>query len=397
MTTTIRQVRTPAGDPAWLVGGYDGVRALLTDPRLGRSHPDPERAARYSRSMIFGRPQPASPTERADHARMRRLLSPSFSARRLAGLRDRVSELVRGLLDEMERGGSPADLHEVLAFPLPVLVICELLGVPYTDREQFRRACDDAADMTDEARSMSGLATLWQYMVELVERKRSPLAGESRAGESRPGESDVEHVSDVLSDLLAAHVEDPAGLPTAEVAELGAALLFAGHETTVNAIDKGAVLLLTQPGRWDALGRDPELLAGAVEEILRLSLPIEEAPADRSATGLPRWAAADLDIAGTTVHAGELVLLDLHDANLDRRRFPAPTSLDPTRSDNPHLSFGHGPHYCIGAPLARIELHAVVAALVARFPGLRLAVPVGELRVRGERLTGGLAELPVTW
>ncbi len=254
MTTTIRQVCTPAGDPAWLVGGYDGVRALLTDPRLGRSHPDPERAARYSRSMIFGRPQPASPTERADHARMRRLLSPSFSARRLAGLRDRVSELVRGLLDEMERGGSPADLHEVLAFPLPVLVICELLGVPYTDREQFRRACDDAADMTDEARSMSGLATLWQYMVELVERKRSPLAGESRAGESRPGESDVEHVSDVLSDLLAAHVEDPAGLPTAEVAELGAALLFAGHETTVNAIDKGAVLLLTQPGRWDALG-----------------------------------------------------------------------------------------------------------------------------------------------
>ncbi len=265
-----------------------------------------------------------------------------------------------------------------MAFPLPVLVICELLGVPYADRERFRTWSDAAADMSDESRSMSGLAALWQYMLELVEHKRR-----------EPGR-------DVLSDLLAEHTESPDAVQ--QVAQLGAALLFAGHETTVATIDKGAVLLLCDPGRWHALRRDPALLPGAVEEILRLPLPVPQPGVEeRAASGLPRWAGADLDIAGTTVRAGELVLLDLQDANLDDQRFPVPAQFNAARSENPHLAFGHGPHYCIGAPLARIELQSVFAALIPRFPRLRLAAPVEHLRMRSERLTGGLLELPVTW
>lgn len=376
MAAVVQRVTTPAKDPAWRISGYDTVRRLLTDPRLGRTHADPDRAPRYSGSAIFGRPQPALPTEREDHARMRRLLGPSFSARRLAILRDRVQQMVDGLLDGMSARVPPVNFHEAVSFPLPALVICELLGVPYEDREDFRRWSDDAADMADEARSMAGLGALWRYMQQLIERKRG------------------EPADDVLSELLAAHERDPASLPTEQVAQLAAGLLFAGHETTVAAIDKG-VLLLTDPEQREALRRDPALVAGAVEELLRLPVPVPE-PDTVPATGLPRWANADIDVDGTTIRAGELLLLDLQGANLDPQRFAAPESCDPARADNAHLTFGHGPYFCLGAPLARIELQVLFGSLFHRFPTLRVAVPVEQLRHR-PLLTGGLAELPVTW
>ncbi|MGH3978829.1 MAG: cytochrome P450 [Pseudonocardiaceae bacterium] len=378
MDATVQRVTTPAGDPAWLVTGYDTIKWLLGDPRLGRSHADPERASRYSESVIFGQPVASSPTEQADHTRIRRLLAPSFSARRMQILRRRVDELVDGLLDDMDRTVPPVDFHEKISFPLPALVICELLGVPYEDREDFRRWSDDAGDMTDQARSRSGLGALWQYMHQLAERKRARLA------------------EDVLSDLVAAQERDPEAFTADHVAQLAAGLLFAGHETTVAAIDKGLVLLLTNPGQRDALQQDPTLLPGAVEEILRLPLSVCQ-PETGEATGLPRWANADIDIDGTTIRTGDLVLLDLLDANLDRHRFPAPEVYDLARASNPHLTFGHGPHFCIGAPLARIELQALFGALFHRFPGLQLAVPVEELRPRSQMLTGGLTTLPVTW
>lgn len=377
--TAVKRVITPAGDPAWLVTGYATVRALLGDPRLGRSHPEPERAARYSEAAIFGQPIGSPESERSDHARMRSLLTPSFSARRMGNLRPRVQELVDGLLNEMSRRTPPVDFHALVSSPLPVLVICELLGVPYADRDDFRRWSDDAADMLDGERSRAGLGQLQAYMSELLERKRRS-----------PGE-------DVLSDLVAAQAYAPGAFTDEGVAQLAAGLLFAGHETTVAAIDKGVILLLTNPAERDVLQRDSTFVPRAVEEILRMPLPV---PAQEQATvpgGLPRYANADIELDGTTIAAGDLVLLDLQDANLDPTVFEKPASFEVQRADNPHLTFGYGAHYCIGAPLARVELQAVFSSLFDRFPTLRLAVSIDGLRSRSRLLTGGVNELPVTW
>src|SRR5262249_52818201 len=179
-----------------------------------------------------------------------------------------------------------------------------------------------------------------------------------------------------------------------QIAPLAAGLLFAGHETTVAAIDKGILLLLTNPTQREALQRDASLVSPFVEEILRHPLPAP-APETSRADGLPRYANGDIEIEGATIRAGELVLLDLQGANLDPQRFPAPFAFDPARSDNSHLTFGYGPHYCIGAPLARVELQVLFGTLFQRFPTLRLAEPVEQLRLRSHLLTGGLTALPV--
>ena len=384
---TVRQIQTPAGDPAWLVTGYDTVKALLADPRLGRSHPDPSRAARLSDSVILGQPS-SSQNEHEEHARMRRLLGPAFSARRMETLREGVQELLDGLLDAMEREPRPLDFHEAVSFPLPVLVICQLLGVPYEDRADFRRWSDDAADMTDGARSRAGWAGLLGYMGRLVERKRT------------------EPAEDVLSDLTAPGPDGTPELDATGAAQLGAGLLFAGHETTVAAIDRGVLLLLTNPDQREALERDPDRLKQAVEEILRHPGPLQrpeggrgESPIEqaRSGGGIPRYANADLEVGGVTIKAGDLVLLGLRAANQDEDRFTRPEEFAVAREQNAHLTFGHGPHFCLGAPLARLELQTVFGTLLGRFPGLRLARPVEELQTRSHLLTGGVEELPVTW
>ncbi len=377
VNTAIRRVTTPAGDPAWLVTGYDDVKALLSDPRLGRSHADPERASRISQSAIFGGPMGHPSTEAAEHARTRRLLASAFSARRMASLRPRVTAIIADLLDAMARQPRPVDLHEAVSFPLPALVICELLGVPYADREDFRRWSDDAGHQTDAVRSQAGLMKLWQYMRELVDRKRA-----------EPGD-------DVISDLVAAAAADPE-LSADGIAMLSAGLLFAGHETTVTAIDRGVTLLLAHPEQADALRHDPALIEPAVEEILRSWLPMRAAGTEQPA-GLPRYANTDFIFGGVTIQTGELVMLGLRQANLDEQLFPEPDRFDVRRTRNPHLTFGHGPRFCVGAPLARIELQMLFAALLDRFPTLRLAVPIESLRGRDELLTGGLVELPVTW
>ena len=377
LSTQVRRVTTPAGDPAWLVTGYQHVKQLLNDPRLGRSHPDPDRAPRYTDSAIFGRPVGSPETERAEHAQMRALLTRSFSARRMELLRPRVQDLVDRLFDAMLIQAPPVDFHAAVSFPLPVLVICQLLGVPPEDRDDFRRWSDDAADMTDARRSHAGWAQLFGYMLELLGRKRQ-----------RPAE-------DVISDLLATQARNPA-LTDHGIAQLTAGLLFAGHETTVAAIDRGVVLLVTNPAQREALRRDPSLIPLAVEEVLRHPDPVQPAGVP-SAGGLPRYAHADIKLDDVTIATGDLVLLALHQANVDIAVFPRPDHFDVTRADNPHLTFGHGSHYCIGAPLARIEVQVVLGTLVHRVPGLRLAVPVDQLRPKSHLLTGGLAELPVTW
>ncbi|MFI0350878.1 cytochrome P450 [Actinomadura sp. 9N407] len=362
----VHRVRTAVGHEAWLVTGYDRVRALLADDRLGRSHPEPEKAARTGESVLFGGPMGDFDTEAADGARLRALLQPQFSPKRMRAFRPRVEELTAGLLDDLAEHGSPADLHQALALPLPILVICELLGVPYADRERFRAWSEAAGDTRDRARSEQGLAELFGYGQALVADKRT-----------KPGD-------DFISRMCAeGEVSDD------EIAMMAMAMLFAGHETTVVAIGMGALCLLTHPAQQQALADDPGLVTSAVEEMLR-------APA-KGGGGIPRYARTDLDIAGIRVRAGELVLLDNGAANHDPGIYPDPDRFDVARQAAPHLSFGHGGHYCIGAPLARIELQAVFAQLITRFPALRLAVPVEDLRVRSDVLTGGLTALPVEW
>ena len=370
----ITRVRTPAGDEAWLVTRYAEVKALLGDSRLGRSHPDPEHAPRISDSILFGGPMERYETEQADHAQMRALLTPYFSARRMQALRPRVEALVDQLLDALAAQTPPVDLHEALSFPLPVLVICELLGVPYEDREQFRAWSTAMADLHDRDRANAALYRLVAYMGDLVARKRA-----------HPED-------DVLSGLCTVGTvgaAEGAQLPDAHIAFLGAMLLFAGHETTVVRIDVGTLLLLTNPDQRQALVRAPELVTSAVEEILRAS--------DTGSGGLPRYAHADIAIGGVTIRAGEAVLLNGGAANHDERAFAEPDRFDIGRQPNPHLTFGYGSRFCLGAPLARMELQAVFARLVPRFPTLRLAVPLERVRVRSDLLTGGLVELPVTW
>ncbi|WP_316528313.1 cytochrome P450 [Kitasatospora brasiliensis] len=362
----VHRVRTALGDEAWLVTGHARVRRLLDDPRLGRSHPTPETAARTGETL-FDAVLGDFDTEAADHARIRTLLQPHFSPRRMRELRPRVEALTAGLLDELTGHGPPADLHAGLAVPLPVLVICELLGVPYEDRDLFRAATEAAADTGDRARSQRGVGELFAYGRELVARKRA-----------QPGD-------DVISRLAAAE-----GVGDEEAAGLSMALLFAGHETTVVHIGLGALLLLANPEQWRALVADPGLVPKAVEEILRAS-------AKGTAGGIPRYAREDLDIDGTAVRAGDLVLLGHGAANHDPAVFPDPDRLDLARPAPAHVTFGHGARYCLGAPLARIELQAVFTQLVTRLPTLRPAVDADGPRMRHGALTGGLAALPVHW
>jgi cytochrome P450 len=375
---SIVRTTTPAGDAAWLVTGYDSVRELLGDDRLGRRHPEPERGARFSGSVMFGQPSGDPFSQPENQKQLRRLLTASFSAKRMSGLRPRVQALVDGLLDEMGRRTPPADLHEAVSFPLPTLVICELLGVPFEDRNDFRRWSDDVGQLDDRARSEAAQTALRAYVARLAERKRE------------------EPADDVISDLVAASEREPTTVPPGMVPQVAGNLLFAGHETTVTAIDKGVILLLTNEELREAVERDPDALHPAVEEILRVPHPVANQQT-LGKFGLPRYASEDIEFAGVTIARGDMVMLSVQSANVDEHAFPAPGQMDVTRTGNPHLAFGFGGHFCLGAPLARMELQTVFGTLLRRFPTLRLAVPAEELRPRPASLTGGVRELPVTW
>jgi cytochrome P450 len=362
----VHRVRTAVGDTAWLVTCHAAVRRLLDDDRLGRAHPEPETAARTGDSALFGGPMGNFATEHADHARMRALLQPHFTPKHMRALRPRVETLTTALLDELTAKGPPADLHAAVALPLPILVICELLGVPYEDREQFHAWTTDAANTRDHDRSEQGLSRLYAYGQQLVASKRRD-----------PGD-------DVISRMCATE-----GLSDDEAAELSMGVLFAGHETTVVQIGLGALMLLTNPQQWRALADEPGLVSNAVEETLRASF--------KGGAAIPRYARTDLQIEGVTIKTGDLVLLDIGAGNHDPSIFADPDRVDITRPAAGHLAFGHGARYCIGAPLARIELHTVISQLASRFPTMRLGVGVEELTLRPDVLTGGLTELPVAW
>ncbi|NNH74782.1 cytochrome P450 [Nocardia uniformis] len=360
----ISRITTPTGDSAWLATGYTLVRELFTDPRLGRSHPTPETAARMSESAFNGGPIGDFDTEPVDHARMRSLLQPHFSPKRMRELRPRVEEITSLLLDEMQAQGSPADLQAALSLPLPLLVICELLGVPYGERAQFREWTEAVGHVTDRARVEQGMADLFAYNQELVRRKR-------RA----PGD-------DVVSRLCAVD-----GVADDEIAMHALVLLFAGHETSAVQIGTGVRMLLENPAQWRKLGEDPDLVASATEELLRAC----------DASSMLRYARTELEIAGEKISTGDLVLLGTASANHDPEVFTDPDRVDIARQEAAHFLFGHGARYCIGAPLARIELQVAFGQLVERFPTMTLAVDSADLIERKEIFTGGLTALPVRW
>jgi cytochrome P450 len=371
----ITPVTTPAGDPAWLVTRFAEVRDLLSDKRLGRSHPEPERAARITTAAVQDGPSGNYDTEEADHARMRRLLTPAFSAKRMRLLTDYMQQLVDGMVDQLiaDHDSAPdkvVDLHAGLGFPLPVAVICRLLGAPETDRDYFHELSERMSNYAIGEEAHRAREEFGRYMVGLVETKRA-----------RPGE-------DVISDLVRAQSADE-DYDYDTMVRLCVGLLFAGHETTVNRIGLGTLFLLTRLDQWEALTADPAGRVNAtVEEIMRLG-----APGD---LGLLRYAHTDLDVAGVTIHRGDAVILSVNAANRDAAVYTDAETFDPDRPERAHLGFGHGAHFCIGASLARTELRVVFETLARRLPSLRLAKQVDDLRVR-TTITGSVAELPVTW
>jgi cytochrome P450 len=372
----ISRVLTPAGDPAWLVTSFEEAKEVFRDKRFGRSHPVPEQASRISHAAIQDGPSGDFDTEEQEHKRMRRMLAPAFSAPRMRALGDRIDELTTRCLDDMRAAhdahpGEPVNLTELLAFPLPVLVICELLGVPFEDREHFRNLSERIAVMDGGADAQAAMTEFKAYMTGLADAKRE---------NPQP---------DVISDMVAVQADDPT-FTDEDLARLAAGLLFAGHETTSTRIAMGVLFLLTDTTRRDRFAADPGgEVNQTVEEILRMTAT--------SGTGLLRYAHEDVEIAGTRIMRGDAVLVSSDAANRDAAAFADPDEFDPGRTPNVHLAFGTGAHVCIGANLARTELRTVFPALFRAFPGMRLAVGIDDIAVRTNRVAGGVDRVPVTW
>ncbi|MEW2549890.1 cytochrome P450 [Streptomyces sp. NPDC047002] len=376
----VHWTRLPSGVEAWLVTRYADARAALADPRLSKNpvhHAEPAHA----------RGKTGIPGERGadlmthllnidppDHTRLRRLVSKAFTPRRVAEFAPRVQELADRLIDRFAATGS-ADLIHEFAFPLPIYAICDLLGVPAEDQDDFR---DWAGMMIRHGGGPRGgvaraVKKIRAYLADLIHRKRLDLG------------------DDLISGLIRAsdHAEQ---LTENEVAAMCFVLLFAGFETTVNLIGNGTYALLTHPAErarlQDALrAGDDSLLVTGIEELLRYDGPVELATW--------RYATEPLTIGGRCVAVGDPVLVVLAAADRDPERFAAPDTLDLARRDNQHLGYGHGIHYCLGAPLARLEGRTALTALLTRLPGLRLAAEPAELRWRGGLIMRGLRTLPV--
>lgn len=366
------RVELPYGGQGWLVTRYDDVRTVLADPRFSR-------AVTVDREDIpRATPAPARPDsllsmDPPEHSRLRKLVAKAFTSRRVAQLRPRTREIVDGKLTEMERAGAPADLVQGLALPLPVTVICEMLGVPPRDQHRFRDFSDAILSTTAYTREQidSARDSLEGYLAELVALRRA------------------EPTDDLLGALVAAR-DDEDRLSERELVNLGVGLLIAGHETTANQIANFTYVLLTQREYWEQLRREPELIPGAVEELLRyVQLG--------AGGGQPRVATEDVVLSGVTVRAGEAVFVHTQAANRDEAVFEEPEKLDLTRQRNPHIAFGYGAHHCLGAQLARVELQVALEALLERFPTLRPAVPLDEIPWKRGLLVRGPAQLLVEW
>jgi cytochrome P450 len=390
----VHRTTLPSGVEAWLVTRYADAREALADPRLSKNpvHHAESPGAR-GKTGIPGERSADLMThllniDPPDHTRLRRLVSKAFTPRRVALFGPRVQQLTDRFVDGFAARGE-ADLIHEFAFPLPIYAICDLLGVPAEDQDDFR---DWAGMMIRHGGGPRGgvarsVKRMRAYLVELIHRKRAELAA-SPAGDADDGAPD-----DLISGLIRAsdHGEH---LTENEAAAMAFILLFAGFETTVNLIGNGMHTLLTHPGPraelQASLARgESALLETAVEELLRHDGPVELATW--------RYATTQLAIGGQPITAGDPVLVVLAAADRDPARFTAPDAVNLARADNPHLGYGHGIHYCLGAPLARLEARTALATLLTRLPDLRLAADPADLRWRGGLIMRGLRTLPVAF
>ncbi|MEE6257492.1 cytochrome P450 family protein [Plantactinospora sonchi] len=365
------EMAMPTGRTAWLVTRYEDAQRALSDPRLSKGispaggveyrtlvSEDVERA--LTRHMLA--------TDPPDHTRLRRLVAGPFAPRRVAAMRPWIERIAERLLDDIP-GDAEIDLLDAYAAPLPIQVICEMLGVPPEDQSAFRgwvtAILAGPMNLADWPAAVRAMVT---YIRDLLAVKRE-----------RPGD-------DMLSDLLAVRDEGDR-LSDDELTSMVYLLLIAGHETTTNLIANGMLVLLSEPERWTRVVAAPELLPGIIEELLRYEGPVQSSTF--------RTAVEPVEIGGQVIPAGATVVVSLSSANRDGARFPDPDRLVLDRPVIPNLAFGHGIHYCLGAPLARLEGQVAFAALARRFPGMRLAVPPDQLVWRPSVLIRGLHALPV--
>jgi cytochrome P450 len=367
----IHRMRYPGGRVGWLVTGYAAVRAVLADVRFSSRVDLLQLPAPVVTEPVQPRPPAPGVLTQLDppqHTRLRRLLVGQFTVRRMNMLVERIRQITDEQLNRMEQAGSPVDLVDAFALPIPSLVICELLGVPYGDRGHFQRSSAVLADTTstrEQIRAATG--ALVAFLHQLVADKRT--------------EPD-EHL---LSGLIAA-----GELNDEELTNIGLTLLVAGHETTANMLALGAFALLEHPDQAAAMrAADDDAAAQAVEEMLRYLSIIHIGPV--------RTALVDIAVEGQLIKAGEPVTVSVPAADWDPERFPEPHRLDIGRRATGHVAFGHGVHQCLGQQLARIEMQVGYPALLRRFPGLRLDVDPQEIALREQMLFYGVHRLPVAW
>ena len=374
MTATISRILTPAQSEAWHVVGHAEARALLSDERLGLSHPDPSNAAWYTNDDVAGRPHGGSDREYAEHRVWRRTMALVFSNARLTAAAAGAGDIANELLDDIVDRDRPVDLIRAFAIPYCSRIILGMMDIPAEEVERFQRWSAEGAVTGDLSRALDGM----QRMLSFVMR----LARERRGGAG----------TDVISHLMRESAASGSAKAGPRAVKLLAGMLAFGRETPAAALVSGVLLLLTHPEQRDRLLADPALVPAAVEEILRFFPPPAATP-----DGLLRYVHSEVRIGDQVIPQGDMVLIDIFRANFDERVFADPERFDVGRQPNPHLGFGSGPYMCNFAKLARLELAAGLGALLARLPGLALAEPASSLRYKGHLRTRVLEALPVTW
>lgn len=363
------------GQTAWLVTRYDDVAAILKDPRLVKDRRLVDTVgARATLPWMPGFLKPLAHNmldlDGADHARLRTLVHQGFTPRLVEQLRGRIQSLADSLLDEAGRQGR-FDLVSHFALPIPATIIAEMLGVPAADRGKFHRWSSRIVSVSTSPEAIRAIPDAWfflRYLRQLIQRRRDAPQDDLVTALAQ-----AEAAGDWLS-------ED-------ELLAMVFLLLVAGHETTVNLIATGTLALLEHPDQLAALRANPALIRTGVEELLRFTSPVDVAT--------ERYAREDVPVAGAVIPRGAQALAVLGSANRDERQFPAPDTLDLARDPNRHLAFGQGVHYCLGAPLARLEAQIALSALVQRFPNVRLVVPPATLRWRKGIFLRGVEQLPL--
>ncbi|MGW0519636.1 cytochrome P450 [Crossiella sp. NPDC003009] len=365
----VARATLPSGDRVWLVSRHADVRTVLTDPRFSIDATRPGFPRRRQGERPPARRRPFLDTDPPEHGEYRRMLNAEFTVRRVTALRPEIEQVADRLIDDLEASGPEADLVSAFALPLPSLVICRMLGVPYADHEFFESRTRIALSQASSAEE-SGAATgeLFDYLDALFERQQRDPAG------------------DLISRLAAGPVAEGRLSRPGAVGML-LILLVAGHETTANMISLGLLTLLGEPELCRELREDPRRMPAVVEELLRF-----HSVADTVAA---RVATADVELGGRLIRAGEGVLTLGLSANRDPEFLDRPDEFDPARPARHHLAFGHGPHQCIGAHLARAELEIAFTRLLTRLPTLHLTS--AELRYKQQAQVFGLDCLPVGW